>query len=744
MQITKIRIAPRDISKIPAYFQDSDGFYSLDLYERPKIALTYQDDTIADGSIDGKGINRSYHINVPFTPKNDLLLENIKSANVVNTRFQTGDFVFAKVLVGSDVVLDGLLTITNIDKLIYDKTGDYEIFVFGNERNWIDILKNTNLNELSFSDFDFYENTTLALLQQLEPKHTPKGVNDKDRYYLAPIFSGKLKKQIYDDPATYNDFTKEDLSITIWLGYIIELMEKVLPGYRFQSQLLHDDSFKKKTLHCLENFRQPEELVLINQLRLGFDTIHTESVTLSNNQQILFNNYLPFQNESLDSNNLYQNGQITIKDTGKYKFEQRFHIIIEDDIHPNINAGNLLVDIQFIKNGSTIIHQESQTAAFPPSGVNFNIDTLFEYSLYENDIITINLNLQISGNSPGAYDIRFQTDTELSMVLLKDIINMTINPSDYIDSRLSCWNIFNDVLTLYNCSLRTDYDLKIIHFDTPNQFYKPNHQSIDWTNKLDASKKIKTAVASGVRYAMFHYVNDSGDKYYNRELSGGRLPLYDFEYDFEQLGVKRLNGEQKIQLSVISATKSLKIANNTEFPCVTENEIFKGEIDAVGPFYYKIEAEAERTYKFNPRLFHVAGWGKLNGQNANWIYDNVSYEEIPLVWFVNRLESDVEQLSGESMLLTYWQQTLVKINLNGLTTAYFVLSVADIKSIDTSIKIKLLNDFYYLKKVLNWLANNPDVPTQVTLLLDDSVKVVRHSEFETIGTGGTLNGNPVV
>lgn len=728
MQITKIQITPRDISKIPAYFQDSDGFYSLDLYERPKIALTYQDDTIADGSIDGKGINRSYHINVPFTPKNDLLLENIKSANVVNTRFQTGDFVFAKVLVGSDVVLDGLLTITNTDKLIYDKTGDYEIFVFGNERNWIDILKNTKLNELPFADFDFQKNTALSFIQQLNPQYIKDGINDIDKYYLAPVFSGKLKKQDYDDLSTYNQFSSEDLSITIWLGYIMRLIEKQLPGYRFESQLLSNEAFKKKTLHCLENFRQFESDVRTNQFKINR--------TANIDYNTVYNGVIEFNSKTPDNATInlhsFATDTTTIQVTGMYKLSFDVSYVIFSNKDVVIQSASS--DLKIYKNG-VLVH----TNALALSGGNFTHYFEIELSLFDSDVLTYEVENTVnqwtgnlaSGESPD-FKTRLLSDSKLYLNLLKEIINMVINTSDYIDNRFTCWDIFQDVLTLYNCSLRTDYDLKIIYFDSPNDFYQPNHKAIDWTNKLDASKKIKIASASNIRYAIFQYVKDSGDKYYNQEESGGRIPLYDYEYDFESLGVKRLEGSQTVKLSVISATKSIKIGENAEVPCVTENQVFKGTPNATGPIYYRIEEEGERTYKFNPRLFHVEGWGKYNGEDADWMFDELAYTEVPKVWFVNRLETNVEQLSGESIFLTYWQQTLAKINLNGLTTAYFVLSVADIKSLDTSVKIKLLNDFYYLKKVLNWLANNPDIPTQVTLLLDDSVKIVRHSVFPTI------------
>jgi hypothetical protein len=262
--------------------------------------------------------------------------------------------------------------------------------------------------------------------------------------------------------------------------------------------------------------------------------------------------------------------------------------------------------------------------------------------------------------------------------------------------------------------LRTDYEFKQIIFEPAVDYYKPNHQALDWTDKVGGMKQ-QTEMVNSKRFYHFQYVKDSGDKYYNATRTGARTALYDKQYDFlEDYTGERFNGTTTVPLNMLAATRMLKVAANTDVPCVTENEIIGGDADRQSLFY-QIETEAERTYKFSPRLFYWKGWNS-HGADTEWIFENTTYNQYPMVQMANRYADDMDSLSWEYLFETYWKSYIQTTNFNGLISTYAILNKLDVLGFDTRYKVRINQNYYVLKLIEHWLVDKAFEPTRIKLV----------------------------
>lgn len=721
----RIAIGLKDNQYIPSHYFDKDGLITLDVYAKTDFAQTFQDDRDADGKVSTQGFNRQYPITVPggkISPKNELIFGFIANENSINNPVFIDGYLDAKILDGSTTILDGILIITDYEKRTVET--DYEVMIIEKGMSWVDVLKDQTIKSLPFENLDFNDANVIANIQTLNPKYS-----SNFKYYYAPIFSGFLRNQAYGQEHTYNQWVSEDLSIIIYLRYILSLLETVLfdnGGWTIDSKFIEEDWFLKKAVHILEDFRQPEDDVKINKL-----SIKTSSDI---NYTTIYMGDIDFNSIDSDENNLHHifQDKTTIKKNGLYRFQfgVTFGIYSNKDvIIINSNStifikknGVLLWSNNIIGiNGSTEIYNHSQSIEFP---------------LIENDVITYEIEAIVtnwSGNlAPGEHpdwkSVLYANST-LNVELQKEIFDTTINPSDYIDDRFTGWQLFDDIFKLGNCKVRTDYTTRQIIFDPPHLFYKPRAVAKDWTGKISIHSE-KGKLTESKRYFHFLFATDSGDKYYNATRAGGRIGLYDFKFDFlSEYDGKRFKGTSSIPLSMFAGTRMMKVAENTDIVVVTTNEIFGGEIDRTSNFY-SIEQEAERTYKFSPRLLHVEGWGH-HGSASSFQLNGIDYTDYPIVFSSNRLSilaSDTigsdNDLTFERLFEKHWRDTIIIMNLNGVKISYAVLNTNDITDFDTSYLLKIGHNYYYLKKIEHWLLNEKHLPTSVHLLLDSKNRIL--------------------
>ena len=155
----RICVKPSNAAIIPSHYLDSDGRYSLDIFDTNKIALTYQDDWDMNGEINKTAINRNYPQSIPATPKNNLLLEHLADENIINSQFFNNGYLKASIVSDGDVTLDGVMILTSYERMD-GKVQSYEIIILGKEKFWISTLQNTSVASLPYQDIVF-NNITL-------------------------------------------------------------------------------------------------------------------------------------------------------------------------------------------------------------------------------------------------------------------------------------------------------------------------------------------------------------------------------------------------------------------------------------------------------------------------------------------------------------------------------------------------------------------------------------------------------
>jgi hypothetical protein len=535
-------------------------------------------------------------------------------------------------------------------------------------------------------------------------------------YVYAPVFHGKLKNQVYGDFTTYNSWLAEDMSILVFVKYLFEMMEQLLialDGWSFVSSLIESDKFKRLVLHALENFRQAEDDVKINRYKI----YRSISLTYAG----IYSGTVDFNASAYDENVLHHLSQdkTTIKQNGYYRLVVNANYTVESS--NDIVITNQSSDFKILKNG-IVVHTDSISTG--NSGANaayLNHSFVLELPLVAGDVLEFDVLIYPptwSGNlTPGqspTFNTTFEDTSTLMLELQKEIFDTTLNPANFINPSYSCWDFFEDILTLHNCRLRTDYELKQIIFEPAVDYYKPNPQALDWTDKVGGMKR-QTEMVNSKRFYHFQYVKDSGDKYYNATRTGARTALYDKQYDFlEDYKGERFNGTNTVPLNMLAATRMLKVARNTDVTSVTENEIIGGDADRQSLFY-QIETEAERTYKFSPRLFYWKGWNS-HGADTEWIFENTTYNQYPMVQMANRYANDTDNLSWEYLFETYWKSYIQTTNFNGLISTYAILNKLDVLGFDTRYKIRINQNYYVLKLIEHWLVDKAYEATKIKLV----------------------------
>jgi hypothetical protein len=735
--MAKIQLRP--LAFVAPHFLNADGTAWLDTDEATKLPLTFQNDMLAFGDIEGKALNRSYPFTVPMSPKNMALLGYAYEPNTV--QFHTTDKYFLATVMSDNGLfqIEGSIIITKTKKTPFGK-GEYELLWLGKERFWIDILKETPLAALNYAPFDFQETTALALLQQTDPKHEIGSSSVQHHYWLAPIVNGKLKRQTWDNMETYRRWETSDLSILIFVGYFLELAQTLLVGWKFETSLWDNPTFKKSALHLLQNFRHTPEAVSRNQFTAGFLSGGLSQVlsTNPNFPTVSWQGAIPFQKES-DAANIFNlsNKTFTSEHKGRYTFDFNVELEIKDVTQNETNSETINITLQITKSGTTPPYTHSVLAQPLPTSPNvytfLHQKEGIEIDLDEGQAAILSINISISGVVIGrSYQIKFKDTTTLAVRLNEEIINDTIMPQNYIDPKITTWEMLNDIWKLFNCHYQTDYVTKTIRFEPHDIFYGQIADAKDLTPNVVASQSVSTTPPTMVRYANFYFANDDADLYYKNQATE---PIYNHEHDFiNENPTLATEGSLVVQLKHLAATANVRANRNVELPCCASVIITRGDIDGTMPRFYDLPPNTTRNYTFTPRIYYIEGWKTAPAPNIpEWQYFDTLFNAYPSLFFHDRTDTDGTKpsLSAAVLFNAYWLDSLRNYNFNGMVTLYITLSEMDILNLDLAQMVRINENYYYLKLVPHWLPDEPTLPIEATLLPFHPRKTLRVSGLGT-------------
>ncbi len=236
-QVRIIMMNPPSI--MPSYMADFDGFFSLELRSKERIALTKKIDEYADvGTIKQDTFKE---ISVTITKKNKLLFEAIGNPNALN---QNNNKVFDIQLLCGDYTYPVTgLQIVGVD----ESSNAWQCVIFGDSAGWVRFLAKTYLNTIDLGSEVCTDNFVKNVLPQ---KHA---YVDGDYPVFAPLVNyGEwfINHNIVDFSAqsqvVFNNYR-------FWYSQLA-LMKKVfcMAGYELIAPILETDYYRRVWLYLLD------------------------------------------------------------------------------------------------------------------------------------------------------------------------------------------------------------------------------------------------------------------------------------------------------------------------------------------------------------------------------------------------------------------------------------------------------------------------------------------------------------
>ena len=711
MNSVRVTVTPNNPERLPDWTRDEDGLYSLDLNPKADFPISFQNDRDQEGEL-AIAFNATFVVEIPGTNKNRLLLEDIGNPRIFNSKLWFERSIPAIAWVKGDDRINGFLVVTEV-KYLEGKPDGYDISVIEGARFWVEALKSLRINQLDLGDYAYNQATVFSEMQISDPVYE---LGTRNVWYPA-IFRGELAGSTAEEN---NLWQTEDMEPVPFLKFIIDKMFEAI-GFRLVSEFFNKKFFLKLGAEITENFGYTVEFTEILSAFVGYNAAQT--VPPTSTATFLFDKESTPQ---YDPGSNYAAGQY---------------------IPPN----DILVDIEI-----------SVTANFtPPFGGGFSPDITIrlrrDFDILWSIQETTDINLQV-------LNLELKNITVLTgQALYLDIVNPTGEPitiqqissfkitakkfiprgsvvslASYVDDRLFCWPLLYDVIKLFNMRQATDNKTRTVVLEpalnytmgggnSGTGFYKPT--TIDWTDKINACKQFSRQLSEPKRYFNYRFVEDTNDKFANdTKLEGnntsGRIHenRYDFLDDFAALNA---NGEETLQLDFFATTRQINLGPGVFVPCITDFQVY----DGTGTFgFFDTDEKASRTLKHVPRILYFKGWGRKLLPTI-WNFEGTEYSRYPIAFQAsnildNELNIAWDTISGEfrgnrvGMFDIFHKNYLTMRNLNGITDAFALLNELDIISLDFRDGIEINGDKYILKKVENWLANEPEVPTKVMLLLN--------------------------
>lgn len=470
-----------------------------------------------------------------------------------------------------------------------DGNEQVELLFYGNNFDWTEKIKNKTLADLTWvNDVINYTPATIK-----GSWYNYAGAGSEWVFPLENRGGRKVKNEVHT----------EDFRPAI---FVRNLLERALQsiGYTFSSSFIEGGYFQKTVLtHFGKRFRNSQETIDNNKVMIGnYGTMllsentstketgpqkvyHKAQLNKGLNNSFIWddtiaphtdagNNFDPTQGTPFytDALGLFRGGRFTAPQTGYYKF---FIKMKGNRFNYNFNStGDVgrLKHVYFVslyKTSGRLKHSisgydmpnqfaGSVTGTKNPGSSTFE-DWTGEVTVYmetnESAEIWQFLHSKDGDNIALLGDWRVQINNVwVDIDLLPKIAELdTFNLSDVVDDQVLVLDIINDLTKMFNLYWDTDPVLKKIYIEPRDTFYGEITDAIDWTDRIDVSKEIKTRFNSSdhKRDFVFSYQQDSADKFVaERNKNTGNL-LGDYSHS---LSNKFKDGKTTIKCKVLAPT----------------------------------------------------------------------------------------------------------------------------------------------------------------------------------------------
>lgn len=670
----------------------------VDISEGLSNLITYAIDDVKD--IGSRNTSFSKTIVLPGTARNNALFGHIFDVTVMNTynaalpnagyNFNASKQAAAVIFQNHIQVFKGIVRVLKI--VIENGIPEYEVAVFGELGGLINAMGNAKLQDLDFSAYDHVFNV---------PNVSGSWSNVSGGSFFYPLAD-------YGDVSI--DKVNYELSTFRPALFVKEYIEKIFEqaGYGFSSAIMETARFKSLIIPHNQKTLTRNENVWIDAIRdnttaPGYDGTVIEGAAGSGNQR----NYLYWDGVELVNftastfGGQYQDFTYTPVSNGIAD--------VRVELFGDYSNDGSNVFAEFRKNGTPIAY-----IYFSDTG-GVDQDFAFSVSFYNMPLATGDvLDVKLYSDGVGDYRVAVNTGTFRVTSLIPAVVPITnggsIQMNDTIPRNILQLDFLSSVLKLFNLyAVEDKLKDKFLTITPYVDFYNVSGV-VDWSYKLDRSRKIEITTMSEINARYFNFKFKPDNDYYN-ELYSKRYGegygdyLFDSEFAF--------SGDVADIPLIFSATPLVGYAG----------------VDKIVSAYYKLTNGIEDRMDVNIRILQaklitgVGSWSILEVgtpiQSGITSYGYAGHYDDPDapandIHFGVPLELFFTLLSGGinvTQFNVYWSSYMAEITDKDskLLTAHFKLTNSDIYNLDFGMFIYVDGSYFRLNKIIDWNSNEPDV-----------------------------------
>ena len=725
----------------------------IDLANEIGFGLNYSIDDIRN--VEKKNTNYSKTITLAGSDNNNTILGGLFDVNADFTYFNPNIKTPAKIVVNSEVVIDGFLQLKSIEtqgKIVY------KCVINSNAVDFFTDIKEKELSELDFSDYNHVYNQTSI-----------ENSWNNTRGYVYPLLYKRNREYETTDfkPAIFHkEYVKR---IALESGYSLggTLMDETTEeGGHYAREII---PFNGKDV-IISDAELERRLFKAGQTSSSINIVDN---TIGSGQSLNIPTFRleVLDNDSTDGNfdngNFYSaykyspdlNGSyaLSFDFSGRIQFfsgtTDCYRSLVVTDSNGFVarffnRPANYYIEFIVYKNGNATNYRKTQNFSAPQSltsannhindfyfNINLNTPNLNLLASDELEIKYRVSNLPLNGvleyteessgvlaltNVPVSYKITsFNSGTSLKNTTGSSILQDgdTINVNNFIPKKVKQSDIITDLIKRYNAyiSIDPDNERRII-LDTRESFFAKG-PTLDWSDKFDNDSKIDIKLISELQNKEYLFTykedNDYLNDRYTTETNGaiwGEKEVI-FNNDF-------VKGVKKIETPFSPTPLVAALVGGKNFAIVPSIDTIDPETN-IRVLYYGglIECLNDSDWSFN-------GSSKLTYPYAGHL-DNpinptidINFGQTPLAYY-----TEFENRTNASLYNRFWDKYVQQLATGKLVTMYLYLNTTDISYIrhNLNAKVYVNNSYYYINKIIDYNPLKQDITKVEFLKIDEGV-----------------------
>lgn len=748
----------------------------LDISNNFKVSLNYSLAEIQD--ISKRNGAYSLPITLPGTKNNHFWFGHLYDVKSDFTFFNPNFKLEVKLLVDSDVIIEGYLELISVERVTDpDTEGDdiyYRAVIYSESLNLYSDVGELTLQDLDMAEFGHtfsIDSVSASWAHTWEDGYVyPMYYNSDAFYELQDFYPAFFLRKI-----TEKIFESHNYGMTGSLLENDEFNKEIIPYTGEQTRKISPEEQEKRQFKA--SVTGPSQSFNVGTWSQGGDFIVNGP-----GSKIIWNNDAGIDG-NFDNDNNYDTstGVWTIKNTGNYDIlwytKGRVRIKNNTGATVSVNSSNKTGIVR-----SVVARTRDGVETIATSNANSGGGAIFSGSLpglpeypnqlspneawesniaypllqsssfvrlLENDEVTISINVKFgtyytdSNGDPADIDVDYVIindstiyGTSIPYLNYFRVISQPLNlvggdyldPSNYLSDKIKQKDILDYIIKKYNCFIQIDPDnnRKLILSPRPDFYdetYLPQN-TLDWTDKIDrGSQTIQFLTQLQNREYVFKFKEgkDIWNENYQKE-TGEVYGQYKFKFANEFV-----QGSKEIEIP-FSPTPLVKTTFNAIVPSISAADpksdprilYWGGLKDSVndGQAVWALEGYDKPNLQLTTETFTQYPYaGHYNDPYNPTV--NINFYDPAYVYY-----PDIQSATDNNAYFQYWSDYLRQIETGKLLTAKFDLSPKDInyirKNFNTRIFIK--DSYYFVNKIVNFNATQEELTTVELIKIDEGIR----------------------